>query len=234
MHPSAKKNGKLFFEVYGKKLSTGKVVDLGAQDVNGSLKEFCPPQLAYTGVDYVAGKGVEVVLEDPYKLPFADGSIDIVVTSSVFEHAELFWLTFLEVLRILKPGGLCYINVPSNGGFHRYPVDCWRFYPDSGNALVHWAERNGLAPLLLESFVSRKDRDQWNDYVAVILKDKGCLDRFPQRMLDTKTDFYNGLLHGKEGFLNLENRTEDQIMPELIRKVRDALRRYLPGSRKTI
>ena len=30
---------------------------------------------------------------------------------------------------------LFYLNAPSNGEFHRYPVDCWRFYPDAGGAL---------------------------------------------------------------------------------------------------
>jgi SAM-dependent methyltransferase len=224
------KNGRLFFEVYGKSLPAGRVVDIGAQDVNGSLRELCPPQLAYTGVDFVAGKGVEVVLTDPYKLPFEDGSVDVVVTSSVFEHSELFWLSFLEVLRILKPGGLFYLNAPSNGGFHRFPVDCWRFYPDTGTALVHWAERNGFSPLLLESFVSRQDGDQWNDFVAVFLKDKGCLDRFPHRMLHTKTDFTNGLLHGKEGFLKFTEQSEDQQMSRWARNVRKVLRRLGLGS----
>jgi SAM-dependent methyltransferase len=71
-----------------------------------------------------------------YKLPFADGSVDVVLSSSCFEHSEFFWLLFLEILRVLRPEGLFYLNAPSNGPFHRYPVDCWRFYPDSGNALV--------------------------------------------------------------------------------------------------
>ena len=230
MHPSAMKNGRLFFEVYGKSLSAGRVVDIGAQDVNGSLRQFCPPQLAYTGVDFVAGKGVDVVLTDPYKFQFEDESIDVVVTSSVFEHSELFWLSFLEILRILKPGGLLYLNAPSNGDFHRFPVDCWRFYPDTGMALVHWAERNGLSPLLLESFVSRQDTDQWNDFVAVFLKDKRCLDRFPHRMLHTKTNFMNGLLHGNEGFLKFTEQSEDQQLSKWARNVRKILRRLGPGS----
>ena len=26
----------------------------------------------------------------------------------------------------------------SNGDYHSWPVDCWRFYPDSGIALINW------------------------------------------------------------------------------------------------
>ncbi len=135
----------------------------------------------YIGVDFVQGRGVDVVLEDPYKLPFSDGSVDIVVSSSCFEHSEMFWVLFLEILRILKPSGLFYLSAPSAGPFHRYPVDCWRFYPDSGNALVAWAKRNQYSPIVLESFTGRMD--VWNDYVAVFLKDAGHIHLYPDRML---------------------------------------------------
>ena len=50
-------------------------------------------------------------------MPFKDNSIDIVVSISVFEHVEFFWETYLEMLRILKPNGLLFINAPSNGHF---------------------------------------------------------------------------------------------------------------------
>jgi hypothetical protein len=43
-----------------------------------------------------------------------------------------FWDTLLELVRILRPGGLLDVNAPSNSEFHRDPVDCWGFYPDAG------------------------------------------------------------------------------------------------------
>jgi SAM-dependent methyltransferase len=121
------------------------IVDIGSQDVNGSLRSVAPPNNKYIGVDFVEAKGVDVVITDPYSLPFEDESVDAVVSSSCFEHSEFFWLLFNEALRILKPTGLLYINVPSNGQFHRYPVDCWRFYPDSGVALQNWGKRSGYS-----------------------------------------------------------------------------------------
>lgn len=193
------------------------IVDIGAQNVNGSLRDICPSNCKYIGVDFIAGKGVDVVLQDPYQQPFEDGSVDIVVSSSCFEHSEMFWVLFLEILRILKPSGLCYLNVPSNGSFHRYPVDCWRFYPDSGNALVTWAKRNNYPSVLLESFTGRQAHtgnagmDEWNDYVAVFLKDASLITHFPDRILHQYRQFDNGFLHGSDGFLNGQGQPEDRL-----------------------
>src|SRR5690348_10574351 len=121
MHLSALNFGQDFFAAYAP--GAGTVIDIGAQDINGSLKEVCPKRLTYVGVDFAAGNGVDVILEDPYRLPFADASAECVVSSSCFEHSEMFWVLFLEILRILKPEGLLYLNVPSNGMVHRHPVD---------------------------------------------------------------------------------------------------------------
>jgi SAM-dependent methyltransferase len=210
MHPSALTNGKLFFETYAAKLDGATVVDIGAQNVNGSLRDVMPAHLRYIGVDFIEASGVDVVLEDPYKLPFDDASIDIVVTSSCLEHSEMFWVTFLEILRVLRPQGLLYMNVPSNGDFHRYPVDCWRFYPDSGNALVTWARRNGLQPRLLECFVAEQEVEVWNDYVAVFVKDEQFAAAHTARMIDRKQDFTNGMVAGSSELLKPRSETEDQ------------------------
>ena len=183
MHPTAMDNGKLFFDTYIASREEPTIVDLGSQDVNGSLRDVCPGNARYIGVDFANAKNVDVVLTDPYCLPFESGSLDAVVSSSCFEHSEMFWVVFNEVLRILKPGGLFYLNAPANGAFHRYPVDCWRFYPDSGNALVAWAKRQGMNPQLLESFTTRQRLDIWNDFVAVFVKDAAQAYLHPNRML---------------------------------------------------
>jgi SAM-dependent methyltransferase len=213
MHITAMINSKLFFDVYSKKFinqSNVTVVEIGSQDVNGSLRENCPEQFNYVGVDFVAGKGVDVILEDPYVLPFESNSADIILSSSCFEHSELFWLLFLEIMRVLKEDGLFYLNVPSNGEFHRWPVDCWRFYPDSGNALVSWGKRNGLDLALLESYTSLQIGDQWNDFVAVFLKDKKYAPQYPEKILDSKADIYNGRCFGVEEFVHYSTEPEDK------------------------
>ena len=212
MHPSALNYGKKFFDTYCKGFS-GTVVDIGSQNVNGSLKDVCPAEAEYIGVDFCPGNGVDIILTDPYKLPFDDNSVDVIVCSSVFEHSQFFWVIFLEIMRVLKPTGLLYLNVPSNGYIHRYPVDCWRFYPDSGLALVEWAKNNGLAPALLESFIGTRDHQSneldnaaWNDFVAVFIKDCKFQDQYKNRVLQSIENYANaycddGAIDTKPNFL---------------------------------
>ena len=141
MHDTAMRTAAEFFEAYCNGRTEAVVIDIGSEDVNGSLRAVCPGRFKYIGVDLTAGKNVDIVLSDPYVVPIGNETADIVVCSSVFEHSEFFWLLFLEIIRIFKGNGLLYLNVPSNGNFHRYPVDCWRFYRNSGNALARWAQR---------------------------------------------------------------------------------------------
>ena len=123
----------------------------------------------------------------------------------------MFWVLFIEILRILKPDGLFYLNAPSNGQCHRFPVDCWRFYPDSGVALVSWAKRCNVNAALMESYISLQKNDVWNDFVAVFIKDAAHLERYPARIIDANKDFYNGLAYGSGEFLQPQEYTEDYL-----------------------
>ena len=123
------------------------------------------------------------MLDDPYKFPLPDAYADFIVSSSCLEHSQMFWLTFLEAMRVLKNDGLFYMNVPSNGWYHAYPYDHWRFYPDAGLALESWGRRSGHEVFLVESFVNDKEQDIWNDFVAVFTKSEAMLSRYPERMV---------------------------------------------------
>ncbi len=169
MHDTAYEHGRLFFETYWRP-EFDVVVDLGSQDVNGSLRDHCPAGARYIGLDMEASRGVDIVVEPGAPLPFADGSVDVVVTTSAFEHDVFFWQTFLELARVIRPGGLIYLNAPSNNDFHRYPLDCWRFYPDAGIALSRWAAERGVPVDLVESFVAEPRESGWADFVAVFRK----------------------------------------------------------------
>ena len=192
MHQSAKFYAEKFFEVYSpkEKQNSYTIVEIGSQDVNGSLREVAPPFADYIGLDFIDGKGVDVIIEDPYSIPLPDNCADVIVTSSCFEHSEFFWLSFLEISRVVKPGGFIYINVPSNGMYHRYPVDCWRFFPDGGSALSAWAKRNGIAIELLESFVGvRSEENIWNDFIAVFQKGT-CDGEYSSSLIIDNIDYY--------------------------------------------
>jgi len=190
MHDTAMKNGGLFFKIYIERITTHiKIVDIGSRDVNGTLRNYNPSSSEYIGVDFEPGKGVDVILTDPYHLPFDDASVDFVVSSSCFEHSEMFWLTFLEISRVLKSGGLFYLNAPSSCGFHRYPVDCYRFFPDSGNAMAKWAKRSGYDVVVLEHYTNH------GDYVCVFLKDEKMVTHHPDRMIYFVKEFSCGCIY---------------------------------------
>ncbi len=53
-----------------------------------------------------------VAQADVTKLPFADGSFDIVVCSEVLEHIEDNRTAVRELVRVLKPGGDLVVTVP--------------------------------------------------------------------------------------------------------------------------
>ena len=211
MHNSAREGFLKFRENYLNKFNNPKIIDLGSLDINGSLKDLINFKSEYIGVDIEGGKNVDVVLETPYSFPFKDNSIDVVVSVSTFEHVEFFWETFIEILRILKPNGLFFLNVPANGPFHRHETDNWRFYPDSGNALKKWGLKKGFNPELLESYTNNyTGREGTNDFVCVILKDKKFTENYENRILDKHKTFRNGKTNKSDSIINLKKLTQDQ------------------------
>lgn len=137
------------------------VVDVGGADVNGSYREvFSDQRFDYFAVDLAPGEGVHIVLEDPNRLPIDDRSVDILVSGQMLEHCEFFWLAFSEMVRVLKPGGFIFLIAPSAGPEHRYPVDCYRFYPDAYRALARYANCD-----LVEVWLD--ERGPWKDLVGV-------------------------------------------------------------------
>jgi len=216
MHSSAILNLERFFKIYLKKFNNPTILDYGGASQGKQttalniLKRYYT-NYKYLSLDVAPNKNVDIVLKDPYKInELEKESIDIIICTSVFEHIEFFWLTYLEILKLLKPKGIFYLNVPSNGNFHRWSTDCWRFYPDSGNALVKWGKYNKFKPICLESFTTKQILEcGWNDYVSVILKDETFSNNFDNKIISEYNDYYNGI--DKEGKLsNFLYRSEDQ------------------------
>jgi SAM-dependent methyltransferase len=153
-----------------------RILDVGSQDVNGSYRPiFSEPLWAYRGLDMVAGDNVDIVLRTPYIWQeVASRSVDVVISGQAFEHIPYFWITMLEIARVLTAGGVCCILAPSSGPEHRYPVDCWRFYPDGLVSLARFAQMETL-----EAVTQWEDRgdavsDCWHDSMLVCRKpDRG-------------------------------------------------------------
>ena len=112
MHDTAYHSADFFAKVYG--TQGALVVDIGGMNVNGSVKScFTNKNMNYICIDMekdTINNSVDIVVKPGEKLPFDDGSVDIVISTSCFEHDPCFWLTFKEMCRIVKLGGFCLLN----------------------------------------------------------------------------------------------------------------------------
>lgn len=115
-----------------------RVLDIGGADYNGSYRPMFERIGAdYTSVDIADGRNVDVVMTSPDQLPFDDGEFHVVVCGQTFEHTPRFWTLFAEMVRVCHDDGLVIVVAPSTGPVHRFPVDCYRFFPDAFEALGH-------------------------------------------------------------------------------------------------
>lgn len=198
MHITAYESARKFFNTYLNGRDNLSILEVGSKNYNGTLRDFAQTNTKqYIGIDIFAGNGVDQVVKDYYQLPFVDNSFDVCLASSHFTHNEMFWVTWLEMLRVLKPNGLVYINTASSWMFyHRLPSDCWRFYPDAARGLERWGRHSKYNVMTLETFIVPPGPDMDNcDWVGVFLKHFNYQEQYPNRIIDTLKDyddFFNG------------------------------------------
>lgn len=153
-----------------------KVEKIGAnwRYIGMDLKESCKPygeDITQIEKDPVLRKfNVDLMTEDPYRFPIQDSRVDVVMSTSCLEHDMFFWETFKEMVRVVCSGGFIYLNVPSSGPYHGYPLDCWRFQKDSYLALSKWLPQAEL----LESYIEpdSKLHGGWADCIGIFKVNK--------------------------------------------------------------
>jgi SAM-dependent methyltransferase len=176
MHHSAYVNAEKFYHKYCEnKIETKKILDVGSYDVNGTMKPIFSKG-KYVGMDMEQGPNVDIVGVS-HEIPFKDNEFDIVISSSCFEHDDMFWISFQEMCRVLKDGGYMYIQAPSNGPYHGWPGDNWRFYIDSWKALEKWGKKLGFDIELVEHYIDDTTPHHpnegfrlWNDSIGIYRK----------------------------------------------------------------
>jgi SAM-dependent methyltransferase len=158
-------------EFSGKKLS---ILDVGSRDINGGYRKLFEgePHWTYMGLDIIEGENVDIVVKNIYSwYKIRDNRYDVVVCGQVFEHIEYPWLTIKEIARVLKPGGLLCLIAPSAGPEHRYPVDCYRYFPDGFKALAKWANLEVVAAYNCWDVPDMEnEKNHWKDNVLIAKK----------------------------------------------------------------
>lgn len=67
------------------------------------------------------------MVADAHDIPIADNTFDAVFSLAVLEHVADPYRVVHEMIRVLKPGGVLYSEVPFIFFFHGYPTDFTRF-----------------------------------------------------------------------------------------------------------
>lgn len=119
-------------ETFAKKyagLISGNVLDVGAYNVNGALRDYLPITI---GVDMRAGPGVDRVCNSSELIDvFGPESFDAVCSSDCLEHTEDWRAAMICMWGVLKHGGTLLLTLANpKKGRHGYPCDYWRWPMD--------------------------------------------------------------------------------------------------------
>jgi len=110
------------------------ILEVGSREVTGksdARKRFSNAE--YVGFDYYPGENVDVV-GDAHKLSsyFEGKKFDIIYSSACFEHFAMPWLVSVEIAKLLKVGGLVFVETHFSYITHERP---WNFFQFSDMAL---------------------------------------------------------------------------------------------------
>ena len=112
-----------------------RILEIGSREVTGkssARKEFSDAK--YIGFDFYPGDNVDVV-GDAHKLSsyFAgEEKFDLIYTSACFEHFAMPWIVATEISKLLKVGGIVFVETHFSYSSHERP---WHFFQFSDMAL---------------------------------------------------------------------------------------------------
>src|SRR5262249_34882420 len=95
-----------------------RVMDLGVRE-----RPAAPGLISF---DLFKFPGVQVV-GDAHRLPFRDASLDGVISTALLEHVENPEAILTQMFRVLRPGGVLYVEGPFLQGYHPDPIDMRRY-----------------------------------------------------------------------------------------------------------
>jgi SAM-dependent methyltransferase len=100
---------------------------------------FEPRVQEYIGCDLPGNEQAECILEMPDRLPFAEGSASVVLSSSVLEHVVDPSTYLVECHRVLRDEGLLILSTHGMWRYHPDPLDLWRWTSDGLKRVVREA-----------------------------------------------------------------------------------------------
>jgi len=116
------------------------VLELGTRrvlpGVSTMRRSLVPHAREYVGTDFREGVDVDVVA-DAHALSevFGENRFDAVISCSTFEHLKYPWIVVVEINRVLRAGGLAFVQTHQSFPIHAYPNDYYRFTREGLEAL---------------------------------------------------------------------------------------------------
>lgn len=109
-----------------------------------------------------AGRGIPTVRADARRLPFPDEHFDLVMSTDLWEHVEDHRTVAQEALRVLRPGGVLLLAVPSG-------MDLWSGH-DVALGHVRRYERQELVDLVTDAGFRLVDVGSWNVLLRPVVR----------------------------------------------------------------
>jgi len=112
-----------------------RILEIGSREVTGksiARKEFSKSE--YIGFDFYPGNNVDIV-GDAHKLSSyfrKEEKFDIIYSSACFEHFAMPWVVAIEIAKLLKVGGIVFVETHFSFSSHERP---WHFFQFSDMAL---------------------------------------------------------------------------------------------------
>lgn len=90
-----------------------RVLDCGSLDINGNNR-YLFTDCDYTGIDVGVGKNVDIV-STIHEFESEDSNYDLIISTECFEHDMHYRESLLNIVRMLKPGGMFLFTCATTG-----------------------------------------------------------------------------------------------------------------------
>lgn len=167
MHDSSYSKMKYFKEKFLNKNKKLKILDVGSFGEFNYRDIFEESKWEYVGLDVKNGPNVDLVIDDVYNwVEINDNSYDVIISGQFFELLDYFWLTLVEIERVLKPNGHVCIIAPSAGPNHSQDLNSYKFYEDGMRALGKYVDLE-----IIQAFVDTSPESKpWHDACLIAKK----------------------------------------------------------------